>query len=115
MNRPVRTGNESDEARARILEVAEGHFRSVGYHRTSVADIASELGMSPANIYRFCPSRDAINESICGRVLEEVIQMAFAIAGSNAPAIEKLDKLLTAVHQHKKMTLVKERRMSVSP
>jgi hypothetical protein len=53
MNRPVRTGNDSDEARARILEVAEEHFRRVGYHRTSVADIAAELGMSPANIYRF--------------------------------------------------------------
>ena len=34
----------------------------MGYHRTSVADIAAKLGMSPANIYRFFPSRDAINE-----------------------------------------------------
>lgn len=111
MNRPVRTIIDSDEARARILEVAEEHFRRVGYHRTSVADIASGLGMSPANVYRFFPSRDAINESICGRVLEEVTEIAFAIAGSNAPATEKLDKLLTAVHQHNKMTLVKERHM----
>ena len=60
MNRPVRTGTDSDEARARILEVAEEHFRRIGYHKTSVADIASELGMSPANVYRFFPSRDAI-------------------------------------------------------
>ena len=62
MNRPIRTGADSDEARARILEVAEEHFRRIGYHKTSVADIASELGMSPANVYRFFPSRDAINE-----------------------------------------------------
>jgi len=27
-----------------------------------VADIAAKLDMSPANIYRFFPSRDAINE-----------------------------------------------------
>ncbi|MCK1513866.1 helix-turn-helix transcriptional regulator [Bradyrhizobium sp. 190] len=59
MNRPVRTGEDSDEARARILEAAEKQFRRVGYHRTSVADIAAQLGMSPANIYRFFPSRDA--------------------------------------------------------
>jgi AcrR family transcriptional regulator len=56
MNRPVRTGKDFDEARARILEAAEKQFRRVGYHRTSVADIAAELGMSPANIYRFFPS-----------------------------------------------------------
>ncbi|MDE4579284.1 helix-turn-helix domain-containing protein (plasmid) [Sinorhizobium meliloti] len=54
--------------RARIQEVAEEHFRRIGHHKTSVADIASELGMSRANVYRFFPSRDAIKESICRRL-----------------------------------------------
>jgi AcrR family transcriptional regulator len=104
-------GTDRDETRARILEVAEEHFRSIGYHKTSVADIASELGMSPANVYRFFPSRDAINESICGRVVNEVADIACAIARTSAPAMEKLDQLLTAVHHHKKMRLVKQRHM----
>ena len=111
MNRPVRTGKDSDEARGRILEAAEEQFCRVGYHRTSMADIASELGMSPANIYRFIPSRDAINESICGRVVNEVADIASAITRTNAPATEKLGQLLTAVHHHNKMTLVKARPM----
>jgi AcrR family transcriptional regulator len=67
--------------------------------------------MSPANVYRFFPSRDAINESICGRVLNEIADMAFAIAHTNAPVMEKLDQLLAAVHRHNKMTLVKQRHM----
>jgi AcrR family transcriptional regulator len=111
MNRPVRTGTDPDETRARILEVAEEHFRRIGYQKTSVTDIASELGMSPANVYRFFPSRDAINESICGRLVNEVADIAVAIARTNAPAMEKLEQLLTAVHRHNKMTLVKERYM----
>ena len=111
MNYPARTRPDSDEMRARILEVAEEHFRRIGYQKTSVADIASELGMSPANVYRFFPSRDAINKSICGRVLNEVSDVAVAIARTNAPAMEKLDQLLTAVHRHNKMTLVKARHM----
>jgi AcrR family transcriptional regulator len=111
MNRPVRMGKDSDEARGRILEAAEEQFRRVGYHRTSVADIAAQLGMSPANIYRFFPSRDAINESICGRVVNEVADIASAIARTNAPATEKLGQLLTAVHRHNKMMLVKARPM----
>ena len=111
MNRPVRTGKDFDKARARILEAAEEQFRRAGYHRTSVADIAAGLGMSPANIYRFFPSRDAINESICGRVVNEVADIAVAIARTNAPATEKLDQLLTAVHRHHKMILVKARPM----
>jgi AcrR family transcriptional regulator len=111
MNRPVRTGKDSDEARARILEAAEEQFRRVGYNRTSVADIAAGLGMSPANIYRFFPSRNAINESICGRVVNEIAHIASAIARTNAPAMEKLERLLTAVHHNAKMMLVEERPM----
>ena len=111
MNRPVRTGKDFDKARARILEAAEEQFRRAGHHRTSVADIAAGLGMSPANIYRFFPSRDAINESICGRVLNEAADIASAIARTNVPAMEKLDRLLTAVHRHNKMTLVEEKHM----
>jgi AcrR family transcriptional regulator len=111
MNRPVRTRADPDEMRARILEVAEERFRRVGYHKTSVADIASELGMSPANVYRFFPSRDAINESICRRVVNEVTDIALAIARTNAPALEKFDRLLTAIHQHNKTKLIKDRRM----
>ncbi len=76
-----------------------------------MADIASELGMSPANVYRFFSSRDAINESICGRVLNEVADIASAIARANVPATEKLGQLLTAVHHHNKMMLVKARPM----
>jgi AcrR family transcriptional regulator len=100
-----------DEVRARILEVAERHCRRIGYHKTSVADIACELGMSRANVYRFFPSRDAINESICRRVVSEVADIAIAIARTDAPALEKLDRLLTAVHHHNKTNLIKERRM----
>jgi AcrR family transcriptional regulator len=111
MERSGRRQTNPDEVRARILDVAEKHFRRAGYHKTSVADIASELGMSPANVYRFFPSRDAINESICRRVVNEVADIASAIARTNAPALEKLDRLLTAVHRHNKMTLVKEKRM----
>jgi AcrR family transcriptional regulator len=111
MNRPVRTGKHFDQARARILEAAEKQFRRIGYHRTSVADIAAELGMSPANIYRFFPSRNAIDESICGRAVNEVADIAFAIACTNAPAMEKLERVLAAVHHHAKMMLVEARPM----
>jgi AcrR family transcriptional regulator len=89
--------------------VAEEHFRRIGYHKASVTDIALELGMSRANVYRFFASRDAINKSICGRLVNEIAEIAFAIARTNAPASEKLDHVLTAVHHHK-LILAKEKR-----
>lgn len=38
----------------KILDSAERLFRHYGYAKTTVADIARDLGMSTANIYRFC-------------------------------------------------------------
>jgi AcrR family transcriptional regulator len=60
-----------------------------------VDDIASEIGMSRANVYRFVPSRDAINESSYARVINEVDDIAFAIARTNGPASEKLELTLS--------------------
>ena len=41
----------------RILVVAERLFREIGYQKTTVADIAKVLRMSPANVYRFFDSK----------------------------------------------------------
>jgi hypothetical protein len=43
--------------------------------------------------------------------VNEVAEIAFAIARTNAAASEKLDGLLTAIHRHSKTTLSEERRM----
>jgi len=53
-----------DEMRQAILAAAQGLFTRYGPVKTSVADIARDLGMSPANIYNFYPSRDAILEAV---------------------------------------------------
>lgn len=110
MSRTARMRTDPQETRKRILEVAEEQFRRVGYQKTSVADIASELGMSPANIYRFFDSKGAINECICERVVQEVLETAFSIARGKEPAGQKLERLLTAVHRHNKATLLEEKR-----
>jgi AcrR family transcriptional regulator len=53
-----------DETRQAILEAADTLFMRFGPTKTSVADIARKLGMSPANIYNFYPSREAILEAV---------------------------------------------------
>ncbi|MBZ9988132.1 TetR/AcrR family transcriptional regulator [Mesorhizobium sp. BH1-1-5] len=111
MNQPIGMRTDLDGVRARILEVAEEHFRRIGYQKTSMADIATDLGMSRANVYRFFPSRDAINGFICKRILTEAADIASVIAGANDTASEKLGRLLIAVHQHRKATLIEQKHM----
>jgi len=111
VNRSVRTRPNRNEVRARILEVAEDQFRRTGYQKTSVADIARELGMSPANVYRFFPSRGAINTSIYERRLNEIAATAFAIARTNESTTKKIDLLLSFVYQQYTSMLISEKYM----
>ena len=43
----IRSRLSSDETRLRIMEVAEEHFRRIGYAKTAVADIASRARHVP--------------------------------------------------------------------
>src|SRR4029078_681894 len=52
------------DTRDRILEVAERLFRQIGYQKTTVGDIAKELKMSPANVYRFFQSKKEIHQAV---------------------------------------------------
>jgi AcrR family transcriptional regulator len=63
----VSTGRRPAEAerRDRILEGAERAFVRNGFHATTMQHVADELGMSPGNLYRYFPSKEAIVEGLC--------------------------------------------------
>jgi len=100
-----------DDTRARIMETADALFRRLGYAKTAVADIAAELGMSPANVYRFFPSKNAIVEAICQRCLSELETKAWAVVRQKAPAAERLEKLFVAIATYNKENLLEEQRV----
>src|SRR5215470_5077594 len=87
------------DVRGRILVVAERLFREIGYQKTTVADIAKALQMSPANVYRFFDSKKSINAGVARRLMGEVEQASQAIATSRGSAAGRLRKLLKAIHQ----------------
>jgi len=101
-----------DDTKARIVEAAEGLFRQIGYAKTTVADIAAELDMSPANVYRFFPSKNAIVEAICRRCLAEVEEKAWRVARSKAPAAERMERLILEILAYHKENLITEQRVN---
>jgi AcrR family transcriptional regulator len=96
-----------DDTRARIMDTAEALFRRMGYAKTAVADIAAELKMSPANVYRFFPSKNAIIEAICQRCLGECEERAWAAARSRGSAAERIESVvleILAYHRENHLT-----------
>jgi AcrR family transcriptional regulator len=57
----------SSERRTQILNAAERSFQRAGFHRTTMQDVAAEAGMSPGNLYRYFPSKDALVAGLCER------------------------------------------------
>jgi AcrR family transcriptional regulator len=89
---------ESD-TQERVLAVAERLFRQIGYQKTTVADIAKELRMSPANVYRFFDSKKAIHEGVARTLMGEVEDATAAIATRAGPAATRLRELMTTIHR----------------
>ncbi|MGM4925891.1 TetR/AcrR family transcriptional regulator [Tardiphaga robiniae] len=87
------------DMRGRIVVVAEKLFREIGYQKTTVADIAKVLRMSPANVYRFFDSKKSIIAAVAQRLMGEVEEAAGAIAENPQPAAARLRELLTSIHE----------------
>jgi AcrR family transcriptional regulator len=87
------------DTRERILVVAERLFRQIGYQKTTVADIAKELRMSPANVYRFFDSKKAIHEGVCRSLMGEVETEAQRIAATPGPATVRLREMMKTINR----------------
>src|SRR5580658_9577106 len=91
--------NTETDTRERILVVAERLFREIGYQKTTVADIAKVLRMSPANVYRFFDSKKAIHEGVANILMGEVETATETIAAKPGPAAQRLRELMTTIHR----------------
>lgn len=86
MRKPRR---KAEETREDILTTADALFRERGIAKSSIADIAHELGMSPANVFKHFHSKTALVDAICDRHITHMIGR-FDTLDTDAPPPEKL-------------------------
>ena len=86
-----------EHTRQRILDKAEELLRHYGPTKTTVADIAAALEMSPANIYKFFSSKDALIEAAVVRNIAEVKKNIEAAIASAPGALARLEALALTI------------------
>jgi AcrR family transcriptional regulator len=94
---------ESSCIRQRIVQAAIRLHREIGFKKTTVADIARGASMSPANVYRFFASKQAIEEAVVADLFEHV-SAAATLAARSSSALERLTAALRAIsqlHEHR--------------
>lgn len=99
------------DTRTRIMQVAERLFREIGYQKTTVADIAKTLKMSPANVYRFFDSKKAINEAVAEGLMRQVEEAIDAIARRPGSAEERLRLMIMTMHRMNERLYTQDQRM----
>ena len=108
----ARLGDSRGDAAANTRPTAERLFRQYGYQKTTVADIAAELDMSPANVYRFFASKAAITEAVA-RQGDDRGRRAGAAgdAGAGPSACERLRRLVAAMQRAVTQRCLQDNRM----
>jgi AcrR family transcriptional regulator len=78
----------------RILEAAQDVLRRYGPGKTTVVDVARELGVSHGSVYRHFPSKAALRDAVAERWLHSVSGPLAAVAAQAGPAPERLHRWL---------------------
>ena len=87
---PAVRGPSEHDVRTQIVEAATAYFTRYGYEKTTVSDLAREIGFSKAYIYKFFDSKQAIGEVICANRL---LEMREAVEHATAGATSASDRL----------------------
>lgn len=99
------------DTRQSIVDTAERFFRDIGYQKTTVADIAKSLRMSPANVYRFFDSKKSINEAVLARFKGELEESLSLIIAEPRPAGARLRDMLLTSHRINQARFADQQRM----
>ena len=98
----VTSTQESDKIRADIVQAAQLRFRTYGYGKTTMAEIAADVSMSAANLYRYFSNKQDI-AAVCARHCMEDLQdmLKAVLAVPDATAEQRLHHFIqTALHYH---------------
>ncbi|KQB55215.1 AcrR family transcriptional regulator [Pseudomonas endophytica] len=95
---PSARGPVEHDIRDQIIAAASEHFSQYGYAKTTVSDLAKQIGFSKAYIYKFFDSKQAIGEAICSRCLAEIVAaVEQAINQENLLPTERFRRLVNTV------------------
>ena len=99
------------DTQLRIVEVATRLFGQIGFQKTTVADIARELHMSPANVYRFFSAKSEINEAVARSLLAETEAAVAGIAQQGGAASPLLRASIVAIEKGNAQRFLENRKL----
>ncbi len=104
-------GPSEHNVRDQIVEAAAEYFSRYGYEKTTVSDLAREIGFSKAYIYKFFATKQAIGEVICLNTLGAILKAVDEGIADSASASEKLRRMFKAVVEASTLLFFEDRKL----
>lgn len=104
-------GPEEHHLRSRIVDTAGALFDHFGYEKTAVADIAREVGISTAYVYKFFESKAAIGEAVVTDRLGQLDAGLWAVARGRGSAKSRFYKTFDALLAASRESFIKSKRL----
>jgi AcrR family transcriptional regulator len=96
------------ETRRRILDTAKVLLRRYGPDKMTVMDIARELKMSHANVYRFFRTKSEILDALIDEWLSQIEAFVETIAARATPASDRLEAVVLELHRKRRQKLLED-------
>jgi AcrR family transcriptional regulator len=88
----------SEDIRNRILDAADARYRTYGYNKTTMAEIAEDCNMSAANLYRHFKNKLDIGAHLANRCLSEESTLLLDIIGEKSQsATQRLEGFVLGI------------------
>lgn len=99
---------DRSEMLEQIIQVSDRLFRRYGPLKTPVRLIARELNMSPANVYKYYPTKNAIIEAVVERQLEGLKATILESCAASDSAFGRIRRLAYCVMRYFEETIEKD-------
>ena len=96
-----RTGWTPEELKQKALDAAELVIRKSGFERTKLTDVARDLGISHAALYKHFASKEELLDGVTGRWLEQLDRALEAVTRGPGTVPERLKTWFLTLHRLK--------------
>jgi AcrR family transcriptional regulator len=103
-----RTGLTKDQLIEKIIELAETRIRDAGFNRLKLTQLASDLGVSHAALYKHVASKDALLDLISEKWLLEIDARLKRVCQASKKPAALLLKWFTTYHELKRDKIRKD-------
>lgn len=87
--------DDAEPHRQRILDAAEARFRMYGFNKTTMAEIAEDVDMSAANLYRYFENKQDLAAACAQRCMSERLKVLRSVV--RAPGVSAASRLRSLV------------------